>query len=543
MPNGEKDSSLRPMMSERGWILVWLVVTLASLGLVPLFDLDEAIYAQTAWEMLQTHHWIVPQANGIHFFEKPPLVYYFMDLSFTLFGHNSFAARLPSLVFTLLTVAMLIHAGRRLISLRVGWLAALVFVSMLEVGLLAHAAILDAALNFFVAATLLFWWLWLMQGKRVDLLLAAAMMGAAVSVKGPVGVVVPLAIVGLERLLSGHLLATLRRVEWLPVVGLFLLTATPWYVMIWWQNGSAFLWQFIMVQNIGRALHPMQGHGGGWYYYLLVLAVSVLPWLPLLPRLLSTVWQGNGYGDGFGDGRGELRPLLRFLFLWTVVTVMIFSLAQTKLPHYISSIYPALALGLALVMRRAELSVAEVWVTLVVVLPVGLLVVALPWIWPQLTQMVHQPRAVAVLSQPIVLGWHHTLAAVPLLLLLIWLVWRRQVLLLAGVGVALQGALFFGVVPVVSALMQGPQEAVAAAVRALPESTPVFSYNLNAPSISFAARRDYKIMLNGAGREKIAITRRPYALIMRSESRAQFPQLRTTSPLIDRGGYLLFVVQ
>jgi len=170
------------MMSARGWMVLWLLLTLASLGLVPLFDLDEAIYAQTAWEMLQTHHWIVPQANGIPFFEKPPLLYYLMDLSFTLLGHNSFAARLPSLLFTLLTAAMLIHAGRRLLSVRVGWLAALVFVSMLEVGLLAHAAILDAALNFFVAATLLFWWLWLVEGQRRDLLLSALMMGAAVSV-------------------------------------------------------------------------------------------------------------------------------------------------------------------------------------------------------------------------------------------------------------------------------------------------------------------------------------------------------------------------
>ncbi len=523
-------------MTERGWLVLWLVVTVSSLGLVPLFDLDEAIYAQTAWEMLQNHQWIVPQANGIRFFEKPPLVYYLMDLSFTLFGHNSFAARLPSLIFTLFTVLLLLHAGRRLASLRVGWLAAVVFVSMLEVGLLAHAAILDAVLNFFVAATLLFWWLWLAQGRRLDLLLAAAMMGAAVSVKGPVGVVVPLVIIGLERLICGRLWHTLCRIPWLPVTGLFLLTALPWYVMILWQNGPAFLWEFIMVHNIGRALHPMQGHGGGWYYYLPVLALSVLPWLPLLPRLLHAKVGSNPFG-------ANQWPLLRFLLLSAVVTVVIFSLAQTKLPHYISSIYPAMALALALVVDgREKLARAEVGFSLLVLLPLGLLVAALPWIWPQLTPLAHHPRALAVLAQPIVPGWHHAMAALPLLLLLIGLLRYRNVLLLAGCGIGLQVALFIGVVPIASALMQGAKGEIGHVIAALPSSTPVLSYNLNAPSISFAAKRNYRIVLDAPGRQQIAAMQPPFALIMRSESRVQFPALRQIPPAVDRGGYLLFVI-
>ncbi len=516
----------------RGWIILWLALTLFSLGLVPLFDLDEAIYAQTAWEMLQSGNWVVPQANGIPFFEKPPLLYYVMDGAFLLFGHNSFAARLPSLFFTLLTLLLLVHAGRRLASARVGWLAALIFVSMLEVGLLAHAAILDAGLNLCVAATLLYWWLWLAEGKRRDLLLAACMMGLAVSVKGPVGVVVPLAIIGLELLVSGRLVATLKRIPWWPVALLFLATATPWYLMILWKNGPGFLWEFIMVHNIGRALHPMQGHGGRWYYYLVVMAVSVLPWLLLMPRLARAIV------------KREQRPLMRFLLLWVVLTVVIFSLAQTKLPHYISSIYPALALLLALAIgEQTRLARWEAWGTAALLLPVALLVALLPWLWPWLTPLAHHPRAVAVLAQRITPGWHNTLAAIPLLALLCWLPRSRAVGVLAGVGIMVQSALFFGVVPTASALMQGPKLAIARQIKQLPPSTPVLSYNLNAPSISFAAGRDYRIVLDRAGRAQIAAMQPPYALIMRSESRARFPSLQRITPLVDRGGYLLYLVQ
>jgi len=235
------------------------------------------------------------------------------------------------------------------------------------------------------------------------------------------------------------------------------------------------------------------------------------------------------------------RATIRFLLLWTVVTVVIFSLAQTKLPHYISSIYPALALALAMVAEQCRTSRLETWAVLGLLLPVGVLVAALPWIWPLVTQFVHHPRALAVLAQPIAPDWHHAMAALPLLVLLLWLLQRRQVVVLAGVGVALQSALFFGVVPVASALMQGPKLAIAAAIHGLPAATPVLSYNLNAPSISFAARRNYRIVLDAKGRATIAAMQRPYALIMRSESRPQFPLLQSEVPVVNRGGYLLFV--
>ncbi len=135
-------------------LLSWAVLTLPGLGLAPLFDYDETVYAQTALDMMHHGQWIVPTANGMQFFEKPPFTYYLMDISFKLFGENAFAARLPSAVFTLLTAWVLFAGASRLKDRRFGLMAAGIFLSMLEVGLLAHAAILDAVLNFFIAAAL-----------------------------------------------------------------------------------------------------------------------------------------------------------------------------------------------------------------------------------------------------------------------------------------------------------------------------------------------------------------------------------------------------
>ena len=51
------------------WLmLLWAALTLPSLGLAPLFDYDETIYAQTAIDMMRLGEWIVPTANGMQFF-------------------------------------------------------------------------------------------------------------------------------------------------------------------------------------------------------------------------------------------------------------------------------------------------------------------------------------------------------------------------------------------------------------------------------------------------------------------------------------------
>ncbi len=95
-------------------VLLWAVLTLAGLGIAPLFDYDEASYAETAVEMRNSGSWLLPVLNGQPYYDKPAFVYYCMNASFALFGKNAFAARLPSSLFTLALALLLLHVGRRL---------------------------------------------------------------------------------------------------------------------------------------------------------------------------------------------------------------------------------------------------------------------------------------------------------------------------------------------------------------------------------------------------------------------------------------------
>jgi len=535
-------SSTNPLPSWLFW--VWGILTLATLGLAPLFDYDETIYAQTAIDMMRHGEWIVPTANGLQFFEKPPFTYYMMDICFSMFGENAFAARLPSALFSFATAMLLFHFGTRLHSRQFGIMAAAIFLSMLEVGFLAHAAILDAVLNCFIAACLLNYALWLHGKERRHALWAAAMMGVAVSVKGPVGAVVPLMVIFAERLLAGNLRKLLSDIPWLTAVPLFLLTATPWYLMILIEHGPGFLYEFIWVQNIGRAMNPMQGHGGGWHYYIVVFAVSVLPWLAVLPWAYRQAWRDRSSDD-------VLALLARLGLVLTLLVIVLFTFAQTKLPHYISCIYPGVALLLAAVWMRSvpdDISATRmIRFTLFLLLPVALLLLSMPLLYPWLQTLPHHPRAVAIVAQHITPTFMVSFFGLLLLGGLIWLARQTTAArLLPGLivtGMLLQFSLLIGAGTFVGKLMQAPTMAMADVMRQQPEAMPFYSYNLNAPSVSFYSGRNYALLLGAAGAERLRQTRPPFVLMLRSESRKELPWLSELQPSLEQGGFLLYIMK
>ena len=523
------------------WYLlaIWALLTLPSIGLVPLFDYDETIYAQTAVDMMRLGEWIVPTANGIQFFEKPPFTYYMMNVCFQLFGDNSFAARLPSAIFTGMTAGLLLHFGKHLVSARFGMAAALIFLSMFEVSLLAHAAILDAVLNFFIAACLLYYLRWIQHGVRKDALWCAAMMGAAVSIKGPVGVVVPVLIILADRVLAGDVQRFLRAIPWLPALGLFLFTALPWYIMIFAERGIGFLYEFIMVHNIGRALHPMQGHGGAWHYYLVVFAISVLPWLAWVPYIFKA-WTRQAHEP--------LTHIIRLGILWLVLVIILFSIAQTKLPHYISCVYPAVALMIAALWWQKPCSAQHLRIvqrsTAIILLPIALFLAAFSSLYPYIKTQVHHPRAVAVLAQPVEPSIGITLAGMLLLAMCLWLWFSKHTESLLHrfvlVGFILQSALLIPLGSFAAKLAQGPQSHIAQRLQQLPKNMPIYSFNLNFPSISFRSQRNYHIIAPNEAQQLVA-KGGDYALILRSESQHLVPALHHQHADIDQGGFLLYI--
>src|SRR5712691_1805075 len=103
------------MLAKRVWFFLFLAIAaiyLYGLGAVPLVGPDEPRYAEVAREMLARHDLITPTLGGLPWFEKPPLLYWIMMLSFRVLGVTEYAARLGPAICGLLTTVFVYWIGK-----------------------------------------------------------------------------------------------------------------------------------------------------------------------------------------------------------------------------------------------------------------------------------------------------------------------------------------------------------------------------------------------------------------------------------------------
>ncbi len=391
-------SILWPLLHGLRGVLLAKVAAIAfftCLGGAHLWDVDEAIFSQTAREMFDRGDAVVPYFNGELFAHKPPLLYWLMMAAYRLLGTSELAARMPSALAGVACVLLTYRLGRLVFSPSVGLWAGLILASNISFALIARAATPDAlltllstlALYAFVAATAKARIrsgepnernaAWAGQTRfepswRGWMMIYAAM-GLAVLTKGPVGVVLPTAVIGLfllvmraepvvaagtlsttagpwwrlairggcawlARVLAPrHVLGTIWSMRPLTAVAVVLAVAGPWFVLVERRTDGVFLAEFFGVHNFGRFLGPMENHRGPIFYYLVAIAVGFFPWSVLAaPSLihLRRSWSGSH----------PWRAGYVLVGAWLAVWVGFFSLAGTKLPSYVVPAYPALAL-------------------------------------------------------------------------------------------------------------------------------------------------------------------------------------------------------
>ena len=100
--------------SKAGWprqglpfLLVMAVAALLFFSRIstPLLEPEEARYAEIPRQMLADGQWLVPHLHGQPYLDKPPLMYWAVMASYSVFGVHDWAARLVPALAGLLTVA------------------------------------------------------------------------------------------------------------------------------------------------------------------------------------------------------------------------------------------------------------------------------------------------------------------------------------------------------------------------------------------------------------------------------------------------------
>ena len=125
------------------------------LGNYPLIDVDETRYASMAREILQTSDWITMHLNYGIFYEKPPLYFWLLAFSYSLFGKVcELSARFPIAILSTAGVFGTYYFGKKIISPLFGFVSALILLSSLEFIVLSRIAILDMVVSILIMAAL-----------------------------------------------------------------------------------------------------------------------------------------------------------------------------------------------------------------------------------------------------------------------------------------------------------------------------------------------------------------------------------------------------
>jgi 4-amino-4-deoxy-L-arabinose transferase-like glycosyltransferase len=304
----------------------------------------ESRRALVARAMVEEGHWWVPHQNGAITLNKPPLYYWLVAGTMGLVGnHDELGARLPSAAAAVVGLALVWRWGRLAGGAAGGFAVLFLLGNVLYFGHARTAEMDMVLLAVETGAALAFLeararprapaWSWL----------GWSLAAAGFLIKGPVGVVVPLAVVLVYRI--GDALDRDGPRGWVRAgrgLPLFALLALPWYVAMlaefpW--AGDAFF------RQTATRVRGNLDHVEPFWFYLPVLLGGLLPATLFVPAWIRGARRRSPEGS-------HLRRLAWVL----AVLFVVFSASGSKRVYYVLPLWaPAAAgFGIAAAARRRE---------------------------------------------------------------------------------------------------------------------------------------------------------------------------------------------
>ncbi len=332
-------------MKQRAYILLFcgLVCYLTlfyKIGALPFLGADEPRYARIAEEMIERGDYVTPHLLGRPWLEKPPLLFWLSAAGFHLFGVSEWAARLPVAFLALAAAVLLAYVTFRLVGSRPAVLGFLVLMTSGFHALFARSVSTDPPLTATISAALACGFLADRRSGVGWSLAAGACLGLAVLAKGPVAVVLFVAIFAVYFWCVDGVGWTGRNL--LAGVSSFAAVSVPWFWMVWQANGKDFIYTFLLDHHLARFVTDLHHHSQPFWFYLPILLVGLFPWSFFLYSSIRTIWRERN--DLVSD-RGAFQL---FLWIWALVPLVFFTAATSKLAGYVLPVVPAVALLVAL---------------------------------------------------------------------------------------------------------------------------------------------------------------------------------------------------
>lgn len=313
---------------------------------------DEPREADLAWRMSIQRDKAVPLLAGEPFVEKPPLTYWLAGGSIGAFGLHPWAARLPNLLYALITALGLGMLARRAIGPPAGPIAAACGTTFLLAYQVAIWLATDAPLLAFNALALLGLWIGYHAERRGERLLGYGLMHAALGLgflsKSAAAWMVPVLTLVTLAVWERRWRELLRWELYAPLIIQVALIA-PWVAAVYrGPDGLEHLRVFFWNNLAGRFMHLQapaaveytSGHRNSPGKYLIELPMYLWPWTLIVLAALRRAWRERGAAP-------EQLGAVRFALASTLPTLLVLSLAATARNIYLAPALPGFALLVA----------------------------------------------------------------------------------------------------------------------------------------------------------------------------------------------------
>lgn len=309
-----------------------------------LWNPDEPRIANLAQGMLEYGHWLLPSVNGELFVEQPPLQSWLVAACMAVFGHGfgkDWVPRIPSIIFGIGVLWLVLRAARRYSGANAGILAAVCLCTTIEFVVGFHRAIVDTSLTFFVTLAMLQLLEALRRGEAPswkEALVLGLAGGLSFLAKNLIGVT----FIGLVFLALAlrHRSIFLSRTSCLRLgvaLTLGLLVPLPYLATAAAEDPSVL--RILLVDNTVGRFFRSDIHNPPFFEFAHRMLGVLMPWiavsLVIHLRSIRRWWQQKD---------NESDRILEGLFWWTVLPMLLVQCSGSKREIYLLPVTPAIAL-------------------------------------------------------------------------------------------------------------------------------------------------------------------------------------------------------
>ena len=324
--------------------LFGLLILLPAVFLLGALPIDETRYLGVAWEMHRTSEFLVPHLNGEWYSDKPPLLFWLINLAWSLTGVSTWSARLVPFVCSVLNLILLGRICRQLgLDERAARHAQWLLAGSFYVALFTIAIMFDVLLSTCVLAALSGLIQILAGQHRRGAIVMALAVAAGILAKGPVMLLDIVFAIACAPWWNGtdrtHLRVGFSAIAFSIFAGIVI--ALGWAIPAAVIGGADFAQSLFFHQTIDRMASSFAHERPVWWY-VLIFPMMFLPW-SLTLRTRPGAW------SFLLNDRA-----CRFALAWIVPTLLVFCAIGGKQPHYLLPLLPAVAIVAASLYSRGD---------------------------------------------------------------------------------------------------------------------------------------------------------------------------------------------